>query len=208
MKKIILTIVACLGMITASAQGENKVEIANVNYEKGVEGSFDIMVQTKENLYNGFQTFMYLPTEIVLPTEDGSLLPDVIFSNKITRATSFDILLVTNPDIPTKPGYTCYLVVATLKGKAWTTTEQVRLCSVNYDASNVDKLSIYLTQNAFGPLETSDAVLKLEDAEYTGITGIAADKAEVANDGKFVENNRVVIKKAGVKYSTTGQVIK
>lgn len=194
-------------MLCANAQDE-LVSIENVKYEKGVEGSFDIMVKTKESLYSGFSAYMYLPTEVVLPTEEGILLADVIYSNKIDRTSTFNIAPVTNAEVPVLPGMTCYLVSAYRTGKAWNTTEVTRFCSINYDASNAEKMSIKLTNIVFGPFNTSDAKLKLPDVEYTGITGIAADEVEAANDGKFVENNRVVIKKAGVKYSTTGQVIK
>ena len=78
--------------------------------------------------------------------------------------------------------------------------------TVNYLASTVGRMMVYLKHIVLAtPTGGKDVV---EEVESTGITGIAADKAEAANDGKFVENNRVVIKKAGVKYSTTGQVVK
>ena len=71
--------------------------------------------------------------------------------------------------------------------------------------SELDKIKVILKNIVLArPNGTKETI----DLVQTGITGIAADKAEAANDGKFVENNRVVIKKAGVKYSTTGQVIK
>lgn len=206
MKKVILSIVACLSIISANAQG-NSVTIENLNYEKGVAGSFDIMVQTEENLYSGFQTVIYLPTGTVIAADEEGFIVDEIFTNKISR-TTFEFTEATNPEIPSKAGFDKYLIAAYKTTAPWNLTEPTRLFTFNYGASDVEKMKIYLTKIVLGPFDRDGTKLKLEDVESTGITGIAADKAEAANDGKFVENNRVVIKKAGVKYSTTGQVVK
>ncbi len=49
MKKIIFSVLACFAMLSVSAQ---TVTIENLDYEKGVAGTFDICVKTDADIFS------------------------------------------------------------------------------------------------------------------------------------------------------------
>ena len=76
---------------------------------------------------------------------------------------------------------------------------------VTTNAMNAQVNKAYLTM----PAEVSSArsIIFIED-EATSINEIFGAEESVANNGKFVENGRVVIVKGGVKYNIAGQIVK
>ena len=209
MKKFILTIMACVGMLSANAQ---EVTITNIYYEDGKDGSFDICIKSEEDSYSAYQMYLYVPAGTVFPTKRGVVNADAALSDGAICAINENSVAYTfvlnGGSAEPITGFDQYLITAYDKDNFPFATkgEGGAILTVNYLASTVGKMKVYLKHIVLAtPTGGKDVV---EEVESTGITGIAADKAEAANDGKFVENNRVVIKKAGVKYSTTGQVVK
>ena len=200
MKKFILTIMACVGMLSAKAQ---TITIENLNYAKGEEASFEVVLKTEQDEFSAVQAWMYLPTGTILPGDDD----DADLLEPVTNSKQMVYDVVANaPAVEDLAGYDKYMVMGYNKKNAvWASTEGCTIFKINIMPSELDKIKVILKNIVLArPNGTKETI----DLVQTGITGIAADKAEAANDGKFVENNSVVIKKAGVKYSTTGQVIK
>ena len=210
MKKFILTVMACVGMLSANAQ---EVTIANIDYADGEAGSFDICLKTAEATYSAYQMYLYVPAGTVFATKsNGSLNATKILTDGSVCETNENTMSYTfvanGGSAEPITGFDQYLITAYDADNIVldTTGEGGPILTIKYLASTVGKMKVYLKHIVLAtPTGGKDVV---EEVESTGITGIAADKAEAANDGKFVENNRVVIKKAGVKYSTTGQVVK
>ena len=200
---------ACIGMLSANAQ---TMTIENIKHVKGEGGSFDICIKTEADEYTGYQMYLYVPAGTEFPTKRGVVNADEALTDGAIcaineNAVSYQFVLNGGSATPIA-GFDQYLITAYDKDNYPFATkgEGGSLLTVNYTKCDAEKLKVIVTEIELArPDGTNSIIARIES---TGITGIAADETEVANDGKFVENNRVVIKKAGVKYSTTGQVIK
>ena len=210
MKKLFLTIVACVGMISANAQ---TMTIEIIQHVQGEGGSFDICIKTEANEYSGYQMYLYVPVGTEFATKSsGALNTAKILADgaicEINESTVNYQFVKNGGSAEAISGFDQYLITAYENDNVPLATqgEGGSLLTVKYTKCDAEKMKVIITAIELARPDGTNS--KIERIESTGITGIAADKAETANDGKFVENNRVVIKKAGVKYSTTGQVIK
>lgn len=207
MKKIIVSLMAFVAMLSANAQ-EGTLAIKNLQYAKGETGSFELWVKTDVAEYSQMQFCLYLTPGTVLPGDDDDEDTVTPVLNKKTLGWTVTPNASGAPDLA---GYDKYMVTAVdMSNKVWASTEETKMCTFNILPSQPDKIKVIIKDIVISH-NTGAADKEINIAEIsasTDIIGIAADEAKATNDGKFVENNRVVIKKAGVKYSTTGQVIK
>lgn len=211
MKKFILAVFACFSAFAVSAQ-THTMEL-RANYAKGEAGSIDVYVTSEENDVALLEFFMYVPEGLKFPSqkkciEDGEAVDE---DNGVTTCDIWGVATdgaMANENLSQIAGMTCYkFLFRDTNNLCFNTVGGNCVVRFNYNASDVESLKgLKACKILLGrPGKTK---INIEEVAITGINGIAADKAETAQDGKFVENNRVVIKKAGVKYSTTGQVVK
>ena len=211
MKKFILAVFACLSAVAVNAQThEMKLK---TNYVKGEAGAIVVYLKSEENDVSTYQFFLYVPEGLQFPSkkkclEDGEAVTDDNDLNYAIWQIATEGAMNTNNLSPIA-GMSCYQFLCMDNDNVCLDTKGDGNCLVriNYNASEVEDLKgVKICKIVLA--RPGKEKITIEEVSATGIKGIAADKAEAANDGKFVENNRVVIKKAGVKYSTTGQVIK
>ena len=216
MKKFILTVMACVGMLSANAQTP-VLSIENLKHEPGVGGSFDVCLNSEENTFASYQMDVFMPIGVTLSTKKSQRIQAGEAAAEAVDKETWNCDITANAGVTEKApeGMTGFLA----KGIDMDDTGQANLATkggavlftVKYNATaDIQKMTVRIENVVISTASgKADEIVKLGGiSATTGITGITADKAEAANDGKFVENNRVVIKKAGVKYSTTGQVIK
>ena len=212
MKKFILTVVACLGFVAANAQETHEVTIG-INYVKGEAGEITLNLKSDENDVSLIQGFLFVPEglNVVAKKKNAIIEGDAITDDNDLTTDIWQIATQSAMDTygaEAVPGMQCWqFLFRDSENVPFTTVGGNKVVGFAYNASDVEDLkSVKLCKILLS--RPGKSKINIDEVKATGIKGIAADKAEAANDGKFVENNRVVIKKAGVKYSTTGQVIK
>ena len=211
MKKFILTIVACIGFIAANAQGTHKVTLG-VDYEKGQAGEIELKVNSEENDVVLIQGLLFVPEglNVVAKKKNAIIEGEAITDDNDVTISIWQVATenaIADAGLAPIPGMVCWqYMFSDTENFPFTTAGGKKVVGFKYEASDIESINSVKSWVLLSrPGGKSPIIL---DNVTVGIKGIAADEAEVANDGKFVENNRVVIKKAGVKYSTTGQVIK
>lgn len=211
MKKFILTVVACLGFVAANAQETHKVTLG-VNYEKGQAGEIELKVNSEENDVVLIQGLLFVPEGLNVVAKKKTA---IVEGEAITDDNDIVVEIwqeatenaIADAGLTPIPGMVCWqYLFRDTENVPFTTAGGNKVVGFKYDASDVESIKNIKSWVLLSRPGGKSPII-LENVTV-GIKGIAADKAEAANDGKFVENNRVVIKKSGVKYSTTGQVVK
>lgn len=177
MKKFILTMMACVAMLSANAQLE--VSIKNVNYEKDTPGSFDICFKTPTEAYSAYQAFVYLPEGLKLDTKKTKVLADG------DAVADNDMSYTWTPNAAAAPDMTGYqkffLAAYDTDNAPMATTEGASVVTINYLASDIEKLSVVLKNVKLAVPSGDPTKTLVVDEVRTAINSIKADQKAASN---------------------------